>query len=216
MRSVSRLLHPLGMGSLSPRRTTASRTSCLDTSFSPAHGTRHSISSHSTTPRLYTSTLSPEYPAGASVPSTGGSSISGAIHSIVPTGCHRPVKPSHFSSPPHCGWAGRRGIFDNGAALPKSHSFAWMRCLTEHHANSTLLLLTSRWANPASWRYAKVRARSSARDGMSRRGMLLGTVSNPPRAPSLGTSASNAPTLRPSQWMAFHRFPPWQNSVTVA
>ena len=32
-----------------------------------------------------------------------------------------------FSNPPHCGLAGRRGIFATGAALPKSHSLAQIR-----------------------------------------------------------------------------------------
>ena len=76
MTSASRLSHELGRGKRSFLPTTESMTSCFEM-FAPVQGIRHSMSSHSTIPRLYTSTLSPRStPPGAS-PFWGGSSISG-------------------------------------------------------------------------------------------------------------------------------------------
>lgn len=121
---VRRGLHLMGIGSRLFWRTTRSMMSAFEADFPPNQGMRHSKSSQRTTPRLYTSTLSPEYPSGGVSPSTGGSSISGAIQSTVPTGCHSPEKPSQRSSPPQLGFAGRRGNLPTGAALPKSQSFA--------------------------------------------------------------------------------------------
>jgi len=146
---VSRGLHVIEIGSRWFLRTTRSMISLFEAGFPPIQGIRHSKSSQKTMPRLYTSTLSPEYPSGAVSPSTGGSSISGAIQSMVPTGRHSPEKPSKRSNPPHFGFAGRRGNLPTGAALPKSQSFAHILFRSGHHVRRTLLLLTSRCAKPA-------------------------------------------------------------------
>ena len=202
MTSASRLSHELGRGKRSFLPTTESMTSCFEM-FAPVQGIRHSMSSHSTIPRLYTSTLSPEYPTGGVAPSRGGSSISGAIHNMVPTGCHRPEKPSKF-------FLGRRGIFDMGAALPKSHIFARTRPKSGHHVSNTLLLLMSRCANPALCRYSNAKATSIAMAGMSSRGMSFGTP-----ARSSKSSPSLFAAFISSHFTALHKFPPSQYSVTM-
>mmetsp|Transcript_5660 Transcript_5660/g.21431 ORF Transcript_5660/g.21431 Transcript_5660/m.21431 type:complete len:363 (-) Transcript_5660:520-1608(-) len=201
--------HDFGMGNRSFFTTTESMTSCFE--MSPCvHGILNSMSSHSTIPRLYTSTLSPEYPTGAVAPSKGGSSISGAIHNMVPTGCHRPEKPSQF-------FAGRRGILEIGAALPKSQSFARTRFSVGHHVSNTLWLFMSRCAKPALCRYSNASATSMATAGMSSNGASVGVfiLMRLLSSSSSPSSPTQCLALISSHFTAFHTLPPSHHSVTM-
>ena len=124
-----------------------------------------------------------------------------------------PESPSNRSNPPHFGFAGRRGNLLTGAALPKSHSLAQMRCLSGHHVRSTLLLLMSRCAKPAPWRYTRASHISFAIEGMSSKGMSFETASFRVKWP--GIVFRKVTTLISWQRRAFHILPPWQNSVII-
>ena len=151
------------------------------------------------------SDLSPPNPSNSS-PTMGGRSISGAIQSIVPTGCQPLPNPSAFSTAPRFG---RRGILDTGAALPKSHSLACKRFSSDDQVSKMFAVLMSRWANPAVCKYVSASATSFMSVGKSSKGISSGTGAGEPLAPA------NRVALISSARSAFHKFPLVQNSVTM-